>query len=404
EREATIPIEGGEIRFRKAAGFAKAARPERLVLRRAGAEQSNSSLFFEDFAMLKLYRRLQPGPHPEIEMARFLGERAGFANTPPLLATIEVTLEGTQTPGEHALGVLFQYVRNQGDGWTQALNYLSRHLDDALVAGGAGSSELGDPDLFFLALARQLGIRTAEMHRALAECGADDPAFAPESITTEDVALWRAELERDAAAMLASLERTQDALPERARPLASALLARRERLFAGIKSLVAGGVAADKTRYHGDFHLGQVLAVQNDFFVIDFEGEPARPIETRRRKGSPLRDVAGMIRSFDYAVGAAVRQLAEARPAAEPRMRQLAEAWRQRAVDGLRAAYRKTMRGSRAYPPNKRQARELLQFFMLEKAVYEVSYELANRPLWIDIPLKGVLALLQTPDGSANGG
>ncbi|HVH75074.1 MAG TPA: maltose alpha-D-glucosyltransferase [Stellaceae bacterium] len=400
EREARIPLEGGELRFRKAAGFAKAAQPERLVVRRLGAEQSNSSLLFEDFAMLKLYRRLQPGPHPEIEMARFLGERAGFANTPPLLATIEATLQG----GEYALGVLFGFVRNQGDGWTQSLNYLSRHLDDALVAGGTGSSELGDPDLFFLALARQLGIRTAEMHRALAEFGAGDPAFAPEPITAEDVALWRAELERDAKAMLDALAHAEERLSERARPLASALLLARERLFALIGRLIADGVEADKTRYHGDFHLGQVLVVQNDFFVIDFEGEPARPIEARRRKSSPLRDVAGMIRSFDYAVGAAVRQLAEARPASEPRMRQLAEAWRQRAVDGLRAAYRKTMRGSRAYPPNKRQARELLQFFMLEKAVYEVSYELANRPGWIDIPLKGVLALLQTPDGSANGG
>ncbi|HEV2303010.1 MAG TPA: alpha-glucosidase C-terminal domain-containing protein, partial [Stellaceae bacterium] len=275
EREATIPIEGGEIRFRKAAGFAKAARPERLVVRRPGPEQSNSSVFFEDFAMLKLYRRLQAGPHPEIEMARFLGERAGFANTPPLLATIDVSLADARMPGEHALGVLFGYVRNQGDGWTQALNYLSRHLDDALVAGGAGSSELGDPDLFFLALARQLGIRTAEMHRALAEFGAGDPAFAPEPITVEDVALWHAELERDGAAMLAALERAERDLSERARPLASALLAGRERLFGRIRSLVADGVEADKTRYHGDFHLGQVLAVQNDFFVIDFEGEPA---------------------------------------------------------------------------------------------------------------------------------
>jgi maltose alpha-D-glucosyltransferase/alpha-amylase len=404
ESEAAIPLEGGEIRFRKAAGFAKAPRPERLVLRRLGPEQSNSSVFFEDYAMLKLYRRLQPGPHPEIEMARFLGERAGFANTPRLLATIELKLSAKETAGEHALGVLFRNVRNQGDGWTQALNYLSRYLDDALVAGGAGSSDLGDPDHFFLALARQLGIRTGEMHRALCEFGGDDPAFAPEPITPEDVALWRAGLESDAKAMLDTLARAAGELSERARPLASTLLGARERLFALTARLIADGVEADKTRYHGDFHLGQVLVVQNDFFVIDFEGEPARPLAARRRKSSPLRDVAAMIRSFDYAVAAAVRQLAEARPAAEPRMWQLAEAWRQRAVDGLRAAYRKTMRGTRAYPPNKRQARELLQFFMLEKAVYEVSYELANRPGWVDIPLRGVLSLLERADGAGNGG
>jgi maltose alpha-D-glucosyltransferase/alpha-amylase len=404
EREARIPIEDGEIRFRKTASFAAAARPEKLVLRRLGSEPSNSPVVFEDYAVLKLYRRLQPGPHPEIEMARFLGERAGFANTPPLLATIEARVEGTQAPGEHAAGALFQYVRNQGDGWTQALDYLSRHLDDALVAAGSGPSQLGDPDHFFLALARQLGIRTGEMHRALAEFGHGDPAFAPEPVTAEDVAEWRAALREDAAAMLRALERAERDLPERARPLASALLAARDRLSARVASLVADGVEADKTRYHGDFHLGQVLVVQNDFFIIGFAGAPARPLAARRQKSSPLRDVAHMIRSFDYAVAAAVRQLAEARPAAEPRMTQLAETWRERAVDGLRAAYRKTMRGSRAYPPNKRQARELLLFFMLEKAVCDVSDELANRPLWVDIPLKGILTLLQKPQGSANGG
>ncbi len=139
--------------------------------------------------------------------------------------------------------------------------------------------------------------------------------------------------------------------------------------------------------------------MQNDFFIVDFEGEPSRPLAARRAKSSPLRDVAGMIRSFDYAAVAAVRQLAETRPAAEPRMVQLAESWRQRAVDGFRAAYRKTMRGCAAYPASKKQAREMTAFFMLEKAVYEVSYELANRPSWVDIPLEGILGILNKAKG-----
>jgi maltose alpha-D-glucosyltransferase/alpha-amylase len=159
-------------------------------------------------------------------------------------------------------------------------------------------------------------------------------------------------------------------------------------------------VEAEKTRYHGDFHLGQTLAVKNDFFIIDFEGEPARPLADRRRKSSPLRDVAGMIRSFDYASFTAVRQLVEARPAAEPIMLQLAEHWRQRAVDGFRAAYRKAMRGCPAYPASKNQARRMLDLFTLEKAIYEVSYELANRPTWVDIPLKGVLGILAKTEGA----
>jgi maltose alpha-D-glucosyltransferase / alpha-amylase len=396
---ATMRLEGaGEIRFRKTPLFDQVALPERLIARRSGAEQSNSSIVFNDYGMLKIYRRLQSGPHPEIETSRFLVERAGFANTPPLLAFMELDLDGDgqQT---HALGVLFGFVRNQGDGWTQALNYLTRYLDDALSTG-TRASDLPDPDVFFLSLARQLGIRTAEMHRALAEGGRDDPDFAPEPITAEDISQWRRELEAAAADMLAKLERERARLPASAQELVERLTAQRDRLFHQIRTLLPHEAEAQKTRYHGDFHLGQVLAVKNDFFIIDFEGEPARPLADRRRKHLPLRDVAGMIRSFDYASFTAVRQLAEARPAAEPRMLELAEAWRQRAVDGFRAAYRKAMRGCAAYPANKNQGRRILAFFTLEKAIYEVSYELANRPGWVDIPLKGVLGILARMEGA----
>jgi maltose alpha-D-glucosyltransferase / alpha-amylase len=400
-REATIPLEGGEIRFRKTANFDPMPFPERLVVRRSGTEQSNSSVFFEEYGMLKIYRRLQPGAHPEVEMSRFLGERAGFTNTPSLLATMELVLDGGGSPETHALGVLFAFVRNQGDGWTQALNYLTRYLDDALLATGDGRSELADPDVFFLMLARQLGIRTAQMHRALAEHAGEDPDFMPEPISPEDVAEWRNELAASAAEMLSQLERGRRSLPAPAQDLAEHLLARREELFRQVCNLIPDDIRAQKTRFHGDFHLGQVIVVQNDFFIIDFEGEPARPLAARRRKSSPLRDVAGMIRSFDYAAVAAVRHLAEARPAAEPRMTQLAEAWRQRAVDGFRAAYRKTMRGCAAYPTSKKLAREMTAFFTLEKAVYEVSYELANRPDWVEIPLKGILGILAKTSGGA---
>ncbi|HJU16105.1 MAG TPA: maltose alpha-D-glucosyltransferase [Stellaceae bacterium] len=398
--EATVPLSGGEIRFRKTPSFAQTPPPSPLTLRRLGAEQSNSSVLLEDYAVLKFYRRLQTGPHPEIEMARFLVERAGFANTPPPLATIEFVLpgEGSETS---ALGVLFGFVRNQGDGWTQALDYLTRYLDDALSTGG-GSPDLPDPDLFFLSLARQLGIRTAEMHRALTEHGSEDPDFAPEPISRADIAEWRGELDDSAARMLAALERERHRLPEPACDLAERLIAARTRLFAPIRALIPDEIAAQKIRLHGDFHLGQVIVVQNDFYIIDFEGEPARPMTVRRRKGSPLRDVAGMIRSFDYAVVTAVRQLADTRPAALPRMAQLAEAWRQRAVDGFRAAYRRTMRGCPAYPESKRLARQMINFFVLEKAVYEVSYELANRPGWVEIPLQGILDILARSGGSDN--
>jgi maltose alpha-D-glucosyltransferase/alpha-amylase len=410
QREANLPLRdsGGapsELRFRQTPLFAETPLPERLVARRLDAEQSNSSVLYEEYALLKLYRRLQPGPHPEVEMSRFLVERAGFGNTPPPLATLELTLPGDAGSEVCAAGVLFGFVRNQGDGWTLALDYLIRYLDDALNEAAPGatppgrSADMPNPDHFFLALARQLGLRTAQMHRALAERAGDDPAFMPEPITRQDLAEWRQALEDNAEAMLARLERGQAGLPEAARGLADALIAAGPQLFRTIRALMPDAIVATKTRYHGDLHLAQVIAVQNDFYFIDFEGEPGRPLAARRRKSSPLRDVAGMIRSFDYAATAAVRQLGETRPAAVPRMLTLAEAWRQRAIDGFRAAYRKAMRGCPSYPASKLHAKSLVDFFTLEKAVYEVSYELANRPAWVAIPLNGILRIVEKVTG-----
>ncbi len=401
--ESRLRLDRGEIRCTKTPSYQRAAAPQRLTVRRGSVEQSNSSVFFDEYGMLKLYRRLQAGPHPEIEMSRFLVERAGFANTPPPLATIELALDGETGPQTMAVGVLFGFVRNQGDGWTQALNYLTRYLDNSLISTDQRSSELPDPDHFFLTLARQIGIRTAEMHRALAEHAGDDPGFEPEPITRDDLDQWRQALDAEADAMLAKLERELPRLPDRARQGAERLLSLRDLLLSHIRGLLPDEVAAQKTRFHGDYHLGQVIVVQNDFFIVDFEGEPSRPLSARRSKSSPLRDVAGMIRSFDYAAVAAVRHLAATRPAAEPRMVQLAEAWRQRAVDGFRAAYRKTMRGCAAYPASKKQGRAMTTFFVLEKAVYEVSYELANRPLWVDIPLEGILGILNKAKVGASG-
>jgi maltose alpha-D-glucosyltransferase/alpha-amylase len=401
--ESRLQLDRGEIRCAQTRSYQQGAVPQRLTVRRGSGEQSNSSVFFDEYGMLKLYRRLEPGPHPEIEMSRFLVERAGFANTPPPLATIELALDGETGPQTMAVGVLFGFVRNQGDGWTQALNYLTRYLDDSLISTDQRSSELPDPDHFFLALARQIGIRTAEMHRGLAEHVGDDPGFAPEPITPNDIAQWQQALDAEAVAMLAKLERELPHLPDRAREDAERLLNLRGLLLSHIRGMLPDELAAQKTRFHGDYHLGQVIVVQNDFFIVDFEGEPSRPLSARRNKSSPLRDVAGMIRSFDYAAVAAVRHLAATRPASEPRMVQLAEAWRQRAVDGFRAAYRKTMRGCAAYPASKKQARAMTTFFVLEKAVYEVSYELANRPLWVDIPLEGILGILKKAKVGAGG-
>ena len=384
--------------FTKTASYDQAAPPERLTVRRGGIEQSNSSVFFDEYGMLKLYRRLEPGPHPEIEMSRFLVERAGFANTPPPLATIELVLDGEAEPQTMALGVLFGFVRNQGDGWSQALNYLTRYLDDALISHDERVVRTARPRPVLSCLgapgrhphrrdAPRLG--RARRRRSRFRAGTDHPRRC--------CRLANANSRPKPPAMLTKLEHAR--LPDQAQERAKRLLALRDRLFGLIRNLLPDEVTAQKTRLHGDYHLGQVIVVKNDFFIIDFEGEPSRPLAARRAKNSPLRDVAGMIRSFDYATVTAVRQLADTRAAAEPRMVQLAESWRQRAVDGFRAAYRKTMRGCNAYPASKKEARGMTEFFILEKAVYEVSYELANRPQWVDIPLDGILGILNKNKG-----
>ncbi len=391
---ASVPLEHGELRCIQAKTFDASAIPEAPTVRRGSGEQSNSSVFFDDYAMLRLYRRLEPGPHPEIELSRFLVERAGFANTPPPLAVIEARLDSNGGLESLALGVLFGFIRNQGNGWNQALNYLTRYLDDALIVTHDEASErLPDPDLFFLALARQIGIRTGQMHRALAEHAGDDPDFILEPISRDDIAGWREALAADATELLARLENERGQLSQRALDRADCLLAARELFLRAVLTLLPDEIDAQKTRVHGDYHLGRVIVVQNDFFV-DVAGDPTRSLAERRAKTSPLRDVAGMIRSFDYAAAAAVRLLAETRAAAEPRMAELAESWRQHAVDGFRAAYRKAMRGCISYPANKKQARDLTRFFMLEGWVYAARRELAERPLWVDIPLQGILDIV----------
>jgi maltose alpha-D-glucosyltransferase / alpha-amylase len=396
EKELTGPR--GRARFERTAAYAQAVLPEKPDVRRLGGEQSNSSILIDEYGVLKIYRRLTSGIQPEIEMARFLTEVAHFPHAPPLLGAFHfVDDAGPET----ALGVLFAYIRNQGSAWSQSLNYLTRHLDEALLMAphDARPSEPPTPEALahplYLELAAQLGRRTAELHRALCPDVPVEEAFRPEPIAAEDLARWRDRATEAARAMLDNLARRRDGLPAPAQALADRLLERRDRLPERIASLLPPDIDAAKTRFHSDYHLGQVLAVQNDFFIIDFEGEPLRPIAERRQKSSPLRDVAGMLRSYAYAAATAVRQMAEIQPAALPVLQDRAEEWRRQVSDAFLVRYRAEMAGVRSMPADPATAQALLDFFTLEKAIYEVDYELANRPAWVTIPLAGVVSLLE---------
>jgi maltose alpha-D-glucosyltransferase/alpha-amylase len=207
---------------------------------------------------------------------------------------------------------------------------------------------------------------------------------------------WRAAARRQAETSFATLKRQLPALPEADRDAASALLDREEECLSVIDALGRGPINAMKTRIHGDYHLGQVLVAQRDWYIIDFEGEPAKTLDQRRAKHSPLRDIAGMLRSFDYAAWSAVRHIAATTSTVAEATVQQALAWRDETFDAFMAGYRELNTEIPSYPSDEREAARLLHLFTLEKACYELAYEAANRPDWIAIPIKGITAILDS--------
>src|SRR5919106_1337192 len=328
-RGLELPSSDGTIRFWSTSAMNDVELPADVEVKRLSVEQSNSSARIGDEVVFKAYRKLAPGVQPEIEIGRFLVEEAGFTHTPPLLGAIErVAADGRTT----ALAAAFGFVRNQGDGWVYTVEYLHRTLDELRLVAAAEHPESAapahEPHAFYLAQARVLGQRTAELHRAFAT-PTEDAAFAPEPIAHADLENWRRAVREQADAAFRALEQALPRLADEDREQAEALLARRDACYARIDGLTETGISAVKTRIHGDYHLGQVLVAQNDFYILDFEGEPARPLAERRAKSSPLKDVAGMLRSFDYAAWTAVTNLAEVHPGSDEIVRSLAEAWRQ---------------------------------------------------------------------------
>jgi maltose alpha-D-glucosyltransferase/alpha-amylase len=330
--------------------------------------------------MLKIFRSISTGEHPEAEMTRYLTAH-GFANAPALLGEVSrIDRDGNR----HVLAVAQAFVRNQGDAWTWALNQANRAFD-ATASREATAEARGDDIRDYHALAATIGRQLATMHTVLAQ-PTGDPAFAPRRATMEDVDSW---IER----ALELLARAFDAIAARkswdnetVEADANALLANREALHEALRRLARRGEGTLMTRIHGDFHLGQVLVASADAYIIDFEGEPARPLEERRRKGSPLRDVAGLLRSIDYAAATAVdpKNLVASRLSPGRRQRLVARL-REGAAKAFLDGYRK-IAGSL---PDK-GGEPLLDFFLVEKAAYEVCYEAANRPAWLAIPMSGL--------------
>jgi maltose alpha-D-glucosyltransferase/alpha-amylase len=386
----TLTAASGRLSFEPTAAFARLGAPvQGMAVSRPSALSSNTVVTVGDVFFLKGYRRLREGINPELEMGRFLTDVVGYPHCVPVLGALEYFGNDGHTM---TLALVQSHVSNQGDGWDYTLGYLQRFLEEVRTAGGG---MVPDKEVHggFLALAMTLGERTAQLHQALAT-RTGDAAFDPEPLQESDLAGFRQRATRDAGQALALLRERIGTLPAGAQDAARSLLARQAEVQARIAEARAGGTGGLKIRNHGDFHLGQVLVTGNDFVIIDFEGEPARSFEERRAKGSPLRDVAGMLRSFNYARWAALRhgaQTVDELEKLEPAARQWEAATREAFLSGYRQG------GGSADAPTGWLDPGLLALFELEKALYELRYELENRLDWAQVPLQGILALLDAP-------
>jgi maltose alpha-D-glucosyltransferase/alpha-amylase len=324
-----------------------------------------------------------------------LTETVPFPHTPPLLGSIELEENGARS----AFAVVHGFVQNQGDAWTVTNAYLDRFVEEQrlLTAEAAGHS---DEQAAYLRRMDQVGRRVAELQLALA--GRDDIGdFAPEPITADDVRSWTEELLRRARRAFDDLAHRRADLSEHDRQLVGALLSYRERLPVRLRELLPETVDAMKIRHHGDFHLGQTLIVKDDVSIIDFEGEPRRSIEDRRRKAPAARDVAGLIRSIDYSATAALERALKSAPDEHGKLARALEGWREHSASAFMSAYRSCLTDARLWPQSLEAADRLLDFFLLEKAFYEIEYELAHRPDWLRVPLAGTWRILSRSEGAA---
>jgi maltose alpha-D-glucosyltransferase/alpha-amylase len=361
----------------------------RRTISRTAPDQSNTSVLFGRELIMKMFRRVEAGVNPDIEVGAFLTSR-GFSRVPALLGSM------TYQPadGEAASVVMLQpFVPNQGNAWDVTVEELVRYFDRAKalpeITPGTEADTIGP----YLSKADVLGRRTGELHVALASATADEPDFTIESCTAEDLADMARRMREHASEQLRLLEAALPQLDDKRRQLAQRLLSQRDEFTDDFAALTRVGACGARIRCHGDYHLGQVLIAEADVVILDFEGEPARPLDERRRKCSPLRDVAGMVRSFSYAALTGLNVATHTRPEDAERLAPWAQIWEREVVATFLRAYRAATEGTALLPRDADDFDTLLRAFVVDKGLYELAYELNNRPDWAHIPLIGLLNL-----------
>ncbi len=384
-----------------------------LQPKRGSAEQSNTSVLFGRKLIMKLFRRQQAGPNPDTEIGNFLTEVSPFDHIAPFAGSIEYVPAadgGTTTPLSSTIAMLQGLVPNEGDGWEWSLEEIDRYLEEhagrifpseSMPPQRVSYTELSDraATVFerdsvggYLDAAGLLGRRTGEMHLALGRPDTE-PAFLPEVMRTSDLSALRTDLLAHATLAFDALKDNLSGLPDATVELASLVLSKRRAVIERLSKLEAIDIDALRTRVHGDYHLGQVLRSKNDFVILDFEGEPARTLQERRAKQSPLKDVAGMLRSFSYVAFTGWMKHTTRKPQDADRLEPWARLWEQAVSAEFLRAYRQAVAGTAVVPSSPAALQQLLDAYLLDKALYELVYELNNRPAWVRIPLSGILAL-----------
>jgi len=390
QNATVLPFTEGELRFEPTEGLAAlnlGAEPE---VRYLSAEQSNSSVVVGGALVLKLIRKVASGVHPELEMSAYL-TAAGFSNISPLLGSVV----RRDAQGEDALLMIAQgYLSNQGDAWEWTQNNLERALRDELANAVSEQEQhynaLGELKDF----AGMLGQRLGEMHQVLAQA-TDDPDFAPQPTHAKEAQAIGKDVVAQVENALRLLKQNQGQLNPADQAMVARLLEHKKTVLAHIQALAAKAVGGLRIRVHGDLHLGQVLVIKGDAYLIDFEGEPARPLHERRGKHSPYKDVSGVLRSFDYAAAMAIHlNTVDSTADADAARQRVADRYLKEAREAFVQAYRLAA-ASLAHEWKDAEGEDAaLALFGLEKAAYEVAYEAENRPAWLPVPLHGLVGLL----------
>jgi len=364
-----------------------------------GVEQSNSSMLFDNKFFLKLYRKIDDGVNPDVEITRFLTEHTKFPNVPAFVGAIEYRRAKTEPT---VVCLLQSAVANQGDGWSLTLDAVGRYYERVLERKADLQNEIAPPgtlldELFggvYPEKMKLLGERTGELHLALASYP-DDPAFQPEPFSAMAQRSVYQNMRASLRRAFTLLEKKLCDLPATFRDEAKEVLGAEQEILAREKRLLDRRTNAAKIRIHGDYHLGQLLYTGKDFVILDFEGEPARPLSERKLKRSVLRDVAGMMRSFQYAAYSALWQPAM-RKEDVPFLERWADLWYRHMGSVFLQSYLKTTGTAIFIPQNSEDLQMMLEAYLLDKAVYEIGYELNNRPAWVVIPVRGIKHILKS--------